>query len=207
MNLTKEYAEVASLERTIKVARALEDKGFIVDVAEDAAAAKAKALELIPKGAEVFTLQSATLQSTGIWEAVEDSGDYKSVRNQLNQLDRGKDGRQMRKLGSTPDYAIGSVHAITEDGAILIASNTGSQLAADASGAGQVIFVVGTQKLVKDLDEGLKRIYEYSLELEQERIEKLFPGFKTSVNKVLIINKESTPDRINIILVKENLGF
>ena len=121
-------------------------------------------------------------------------------------MDRATQGREIRKLGGAPDVAAGSVHAVTEDGQVLIASNTGSQLGPYASGAGKVIWVVGAQKLVKDLNEGLRRIYEYDLPLETEHMRQLYNA-PTAVNKLLIINKELRANRIAMIIVKEVLGY
>ena len=106
----------------------------------------------------------------------------------------------------TPDYAAGSVHAVTEDGQVLIVSNTGSQLGPYAYGAGNVIWVVGAQKIVKDLNEGLQRIYEYCLPREKVHMQQLY-STGTGVNKILIVNKEFRPNRITMIIVKEELGF
>jgi hypothetical protein len=121
-------------------------------------------------------------------------------------MDRATQGREIRKLGGAPDYAAGSVHAVTEDGQVLIASNTGSQLGPYAYGAGSVIWVVGAQKLVKDLDEAFKRLEEYVYPLEDEHMHQLY-NTGTGVNKILIVNKEIRPNRITMIIVKEELGF
>jgi hypothetical protein len=95
---------------------------------------------------------------------------------------------------------------VTENGQVMIASNTGSQLGPYASGAGKVIWVVGAQKLVKDLDEGFKRIREYCYPLEEVHMQQLYK-VGTKVNKVLIVNGEIRPNRITMIIVKEELGF
>ena len=121
-------------------------------------------------------------------------------------MDRATQGREIRKLGSAPDYAAGSVQAVTEDGQVLIASNTGSQLAPYAAGAGKVIWVVGSQKIVKDLNEGFKRIWEYCLPREEEHMQQLYK-LSTAANKVLIVNRELRPGRTTMIIVKEELGF
>ncbi len=121
-------------------------------------------------------------------------------------MNRETQGREIRKLGGAPDYAAGSVQAVTEDGHVMIASNTGSQLGPYAMGAGKVIWVVGSQKIVKDLNEGLRRIQEYCQPLEEEHMRQLY-NVGTSVNKVLIVNREFRPGRITMILVKEELGF
>jgi acyl-CoA hydrolase len=107
---------------------------------------------------------------------------------------------------SAPDFAAGSVHAVTEDGHVLLASSTGSQLGPYAFGAEKVIWVVGAQKLVKDLNEGLRRINEYVLPLEEEHMQQLYK-VGASVNKILIVNKEIRSGRITLIIVKAEIGF
>jgi hypothetical protein len=98
------------------------------------------------------------------------------------------------------------VSAVTEDGRVLIASKTGSQLGPYASGAGKVVWVVGAQKIVKDLAEGLQRLQEYVYPLEEEHMQQLYK-MSTGVNKILIVNKELRPGRATLIIVKEALGF
>ena len=111
----------------------------------------------------------------------------------------------MRKLGAAPDYIVGSAHAITDDGEIVVGSGSGSQLGAYAYAGGNVILVVGHQKLVRDLDEGLRRVREYSLPLEFKRMQGVgYPG--SLLAKTLIIHAEPS-GRIAVILVPETLGF
>jgi hypothetical protein len=113
----------------------------------------------------------------------------------------------MQMMGAVPQIALGSVHAVTEEGQLVIASNTGSQLGAYAYGSEKVVWVVGTQKIVKNLDEAMKRIYEYVLPLESERVKKAYGMERSNVSKLLIINKEVKPGRAVVVLVKESLGF
>ncbi len=75
-----------------------------------------------------------------------------------------------------------------------------------AFSSANVIWVVGAQKIVKDLDEGMKRLYEYTLKLESERLKKLY-GVPSNISKLLIIKREINPKRLNLILIKENIGF
>ena len=196
-------------EKTLKTtAAALIANGIDVQVTENKETAKAKTLELLPPESEVMTMTSATLDSAGITQEINrKDGNYMPVRDKLYAMDRNTQAQEMNRMGATPNIAIGSVHAVTEDGHILIASNTGSQLPAYAYGALKVILVVGTQKIVKNIDEGMKRIYEYTLPLESERAKKAYGVPGSSVNKILIINKEGTPGRITIVFVKENLGY
>ncbi len=192
-----DYSQFASSESIEKTGVALKNNGIKAVVVENATAAKNKVLELLPKGAEVMVMSSETLRETGITE-------LDSVRTKFDSVDE----KTRRQLGAAPDWAVGSVHAVTEDGKLLIASNTGSQLGAYVYGAAHVIFVVGTQKIVKNLDEAVKRIYEYVLPLESERANKAYNITTGSfVSKLLIINRELQPDRVTVVLVKEKLGF
>ena len=202
----KEFAELAADEQIERTAKALEANNIHTLVAENGDEAKRMFFDLIPEGSEVFLGASVTLETLGIKEEIDKSGRFDALRPRMFAMDRATQGREIRKLGGAPDYAAGSVHAVTEDGQVLIASNTGSQLGSYASGAGNVIWVVGAQKIVKDLDEGLKRIYEYCLPREQEHMQQLYHT-GTGVNKILIVNKEFRPNRITMIIVKEELGF
>ena len=198
-----QLANESKIERTVS---ALKANGIDALVAENGDEAKRKILELLPAGAEVMDMTSTTLDTIGISKEIQDSGKFNSVRKKLFSMDRKTQSSEMRKIGSAPDWAIGSVHAVTEDGNVLIASASGSQLPAYAFGAAHVIWVVGIQKIVKNIEEGMKRIYEYSLPLESERARKAYGVPGSSVNKLLITNKEM-PGRITLIFVKENLGF
>jgi hypothetical protein len=202
----KEFAHLASDEQIERTARALEANNIQVLIAENGAEAKRLFFELIPEGSEVFLGASVTLETLGIKDEIDKSGKYDAIRPKMFAMDRATQGREIRKLGGAPDYAAGSVHAVTEDGHVLIASNTGSQLGPYASGAGKVIWVVGAQKIVKDLNEGLRRIEEYCYPLEEVHMQQLYK-MSTGVNKVLILNREIRPNRITMIIVKEELGF
>ncbi len=204
----KDWNELATNESIQKTISTLKTNGINPIVVENSSQAKKKVFELIPEGAEVMNMSSVTIDSLGIAKEIQDSGKYNSVKNKLRTMDRKTQGLEMQKLGAAPEYAIGSVHAVTEDGKVLIASNTGSQLPAYSYASAHVIWVVGTQKIVKDLDEGMKRIYEYILPLESERINRAFNTTRGSnVSKILIINKERVEERLTLILVKEILGF
>jgi hypothetical protein len=125
-------------------------------------------------------------------------------------MDRATQGAQIRKLHASPDFYVGSVHALTEGGQALIASMSGSQLPALTGGAGTVILVVGTHKIVADLDAAHRRLHEYVIGLESARARKAYglpDTFQSSANKLLVLSKEAVPGRIKVILVNEALGF
>ncbi len=202
-NIFNTLASDAQIERTVK---SLEANNIHAIVAENGAAARQKLFEILPAKAEVFISSSVTLNTLGVTEEIDKSGRYNSVRVKLGTLDPKTQNREMQKLGATPEYMLGSVHAVTETGSVLIASATGSQLAGYVSGAVNVIWVVGTQKIVPTLEDGLKRVAEYTFPLEDARAFKAY-GMHSSINKMLIVHKEFTPGRTTMILVKENLGF
>jgi len=202
----QEFAELAGDGRIERTVKALGANGIQAVIAENGEEAKRIFFELVPEGSEVFLGASVTLETTGIKDEIDKSGRYDALRPKMFAMDRATQGREIRKLGGAPEYAAGSVHAVTESGQVLIASNTGSQLGPYASGAGKVIWVVGAQKIVKDLNEAWKRLYEYTLPLEMVHMQQLYNA-KTNVNKVLLVNGEIRPGRITMIIVKEKLGF
>jgi L-lactate utilization protein LutC len=195
-------ADRGHLERT---AAALNARGFKAQVADTAEHARQLVLGAIPEGSEVHIALSETMRELGISEEIDESGRYDSIRARLSALDRETQGREMRKLGAAPDYIVGSAHAITDDGQIVVGSGSGSQLGAYAYAGGSVILVVGHQKLVSDLDEGLRRVREYSLPREYVRMQDAgYPG--SLLAKTLIIHHEPS-GRIDVILVPKTIGF
>ncbi len=202
----RDFAAPASDEQIQRTASALEANGIHTLIAADGIEAKKLFFELVPDGAEIFLGASVTLEALGIKEEIDKSGRFDAVRPKMFAMNRETQAREIRKLGAAPDYAAGSVHAVTEAGQVLVASKTGSQLGPYISGAGKVVWVVGAQKLVKDLDEGLRRIREYVKPLENVHMQQLY-HIDTSLNKIIIINREERPERLNMIIVKEKLGF
>ena len=194
----------AGEESILRAVAALEAKGFVVARAHDAAEARKIVLDMIPAGSQVSHGVSQTLQDAGIIDALDDRFDYLVPR--LRQMDRATQGDEIRRQMTTPGVMLGSVHAVTEDGTLLAGSSSGSQLAAYAAGAGRVILVVGTQKIVADVAEGLRRIEEHSLPLEDARAREAY-GMPGMLNKILIIRGELLPGRVTVVLVDEVLGF
>ncbi len=184
---------------------ALEEHGFSVEVVNGPDDARTAVLARIPAGSTVMTNTSVTLTETGIADAINDGGPYESARNKMFALDFETQVQQMKAIGGQPDYALGSVHAVTHDGTLVIASASGSQLASYAWGAANVIFVIGAQKLVPGLDAARERIYQHSLKLEDARAQAAY-GQHSYVGKILEIHQE-LPGRIHIVLVRQPLGY
>jgi L-lactate utilization protein LutC len=201
-----EFAKLASEDQIERTAKALEESNIHTLIAQHGEEAEKMVFDLLPQGAEVFTASSQTLEQLGIPEELERSEQYNLVREKLKMMDRKTQGREMDELGATPEYILGSVHAVTEDGQIFVASNTGSQLAPYAASAAHVIWVVGAQKIVRDTEEAVRRIEEYAYPREDERLREA-KGVPSAVNKVLWIDKEVRPNRTTMIIVKQELGY
>jgi hypothetical protein len=184
---------------------ALEEHGFSVEVVDDLDAARKAVLARIPKGSSVMTNTSVTLQETGIADAINGGELYESARNMMFALDFATQAQEMKVIGGQPDYALGSVHAVTRDGTLVIASASGSQLASYAWGAANVIFAVGAQKLVTTVEAAHERIYKHSLKLEDARAYAAY-GQHSSVGKLLEIHQE-LPGRIHVVLIRQLVGF
>jgi LUD domain len=184
---------------------ALEEHGFSAEVVDDLDAAREAVLGRIPDGSSVMTNTSVTLAETGIADAINDSGRWESARNKMFALDFATQAQEMKAIGGQPDYALGSVHAVTAGGTLVIASASGSQLASYAWGAANVIFVAGAQKLVPTLAAAHERIYQHSLPLEDARAQAAY-GQHSFVGKVLEIHQE-LPGRIHLVLIRQPAGF
>src|SRR5258708_2556409 len=151
-----------------------------------------------------MTNTSVTLAETGIADAVNDGGPYESALNRMFALDFATQAQEMKAIGGQPDYALGSVHAITAGGTLVIASASVSQLASYAWGAANVIFVAGAQKLVPTLEAAHQRIYTHSLPLEDARAQAAYAQH-SQVGKILEIHQE-LPGRIHIVLIPQRPG-
>ena len=204
--VSREFAGLASAERIATAAAALQRNGIGSHVTGSGAEARRLVGSLLPDGADVYNNTSQTLEDIGVADDIERSGRYQPLRLRLYRMDREMQRREMRTLAASPDYVVGSVHALTEDGSLLIASASGSQLGPLVSGARHVILVIGGQKVVADLETGLRRIREYCYPLEDERARRVY-GVPSGVNNVLIVNRVLDPQRVTAILVKQELGF
>jgi hypothetical protein len=167
-------------------------------------AAREAVLARIPHRSTVATNSSVTLEETGIAAAINDGGPYDSARKALT-LDRATQMREIKALMTQPDFTLGSVHAVTRDGTLVIASALGSQLAAYAWGAANIILVVGAQKLVPDLATAHERIHQHCLELENERALGVY-GRGSYIGKILEIHQDE-PGRTHVVLIRQSVGF
>ena len=190
------------LEAVAEKLRANNIEAIVVDTRDEA---RDLVIGMVPEGAEVHSGKSKTIEDLGLFKVFMESGKYDAIRPKLYAMDRATQGREMRKLGAVPDYELGSVAAITEDGALVVASATGNQIAAYAGGAGRVILVVGSQKLVKDLDAALARIRDVAFPYENVQVRARM-GVDTKLEKLLVMYGEWVEGRTTVVLVREPVG-
>lgn len=199
LDFTSPAPEV-TIQRVVEAMRTNNIDARVVDTGEEA---RRLVLELVPEGAEVHSGKSKTLEDVGLFQDLM-SGRYDSVRARYMKMDRETQGREMRKM-MAPDYMLGSAQAITEGGDIVVVSASASQLGPYASTAGRLILVVGSQKIVRDLDQAMRRIEQHVFPYE-EAIVRQRMNRGTFIGKILIIRREWVDGRITVILVREPVG-
>jgi ketosteroid isomerase-like protein len=200
------FAEPASAEQLERVAAALRAGGFAAEILDDAAAARARVKDLVPEGASVLTGASETLRLSGIDEDINAGGRYDAIRPRVLAIDRATGADEIRRLVAGPEFVVNSVAAVTETGSLVLASGSGSQLPANAGGAGHAVWIVGAQKVVPDLSTALRRVEEHALPLEDARAQAAY-GMPSAVNRLLILNAEPRPGRGTVLLLREAIGY
>jgi acyl-CoA hydrolase len=205
MEMTLDFTSAAPSAELEALAEKLRARNFEVVIVQDGAEAKAEVLKRIPEGAVVHSGKSKTLEDAGIFTEFMESGRYDFVRKATMKMDRNTQRDEMRKLGAAPDFMVNSAHAVTQDGQVVITSASGSQIGPIASGAGRLILVVGSQKIVPDLDAAFRRIKDYVFPYEDARLRETL-GIGTKITRTLILEQDFMPGRTTIILVREPIG-
>ncbi|KAF9160988.1 hypothetical protein DFQ27_004683 [Actinomortierella ambigua] len=204
------YTKPASADRVAKAKAGLEAKGFKVTEVPNRAAAFDALKAAIPKGASVNNAHSTTLEELGFITYLKGETEWDNVHHKIIlEKDPAKQANLRRTVGSTVDYYITSVAAVTENGELAHGDLSGSKVGGVAFGAGNVIVVVGSNKIVKDLDEAKKRAFEFALPAESARIRNAYKLPGSNLTHFEIINTASpfAPGRIQVILVDEALGY
>ena len=200
------FADPAPAQRLERAAAALTAHGFTAEILDDAAAARTRVKDLIPEGASVFTGASETLRLSGIDDDINTSGRYDAVKSRSRAMDRVLELDEIWRMISTPDVIVGSVHAVTETGSLVIASASGSQLPGYAGAAAHAVWVVGAQKVVPDLATALRRVEDHCLPLESARTQMVY-GWPSAINRMLILHAEPHPGRGTVLLLRQAIGF
>ena len=202
---TVDFAAPASEAELEALAEKLRARNFEVVIVQDGAEAKAEVLKRIPEGAQVHSGKSKTLEDAGLFKEFMEGDRFDFVRKRTMKLDPKTQRDEMRKLGAAPDVMVNSAHAVTEEGQIVITSASGSQIGPIASGAGRLILVIGSQKIVPDLDAAFRRIREHVFPYEDARLREAM-GIGTKITRTLILDQDFLPGRTTVILVREPIG-
>lgn len=206
---TNTFDTLASDEIVTTTEAALTENHFIPETVATGADALARIKELIPAGASVMNGASKTLDQIGYIDYVS-SGAHPWVNPKdaiLKEEDKAKQDA-LRKQSVVSDWYLGSAHALSATGEIVIASNTGSQLPHLAFTSPNIILVVSTKKITATLAEAIERLETHVIPLEDARVQAAY-GIHTTYAKTLILHRENPTlgRQVHIILVKEDLGF
>lgn len=207
--MTTTFNTLASQESIDKTVQALVVNGFQPEVVENKTEALERIKTLIPKGASIHNGGSTTLQEIGYIDYLKsNTHEWNNLHaNILAEADPEKQTK-LRRESAFSDYYLGSVHALSETGEMVISSNTGSQLPHLVFTSPNIILVVGTQKITPTLESAVRRLEEYVVPLEDTRALKAYNSH-TMNTKTLILHKENPMlgRNVKVILVKEQLGF
>ena len=202
---TVDFAAPASEAELEALAEKLRARNFEVVIVQDGAEAKAQVLNRIPEGAQVHSGKSKTLEDAGLFKEFMEGDRFDFVRKRTMKLDPKTQRDEIRKLGAAPDVMVNSAHAVTDEGQIVITSASGSQIGPIASGAGRLILVIGSQKIVPDLDAAFRRIREHVFPYEDARLREAM-GIGTKITRTLILDQDFMPGRTTVILVRTPIG-
>ena len=200
-----DFTAPASEAELDQLAANLRVRNFDVVLVQTGAEAKSEVLRRIPAGARIHSGKSKTLEDIGLFDTLMESDEYDFVRKQTMKLDRITQRRQMVQLGATPDLMINSVQAVTEAGQLVVVSASGSQIGAISTGGEKLILVVGSQKIVPNLDAAFQRIQEHVFPYEDARLLEML-GIHTVWTRTLILEREFTPGRTTVVLVRDPVG-
>ncbi len=204
---TEDPRRLASNEALARAAQALEARNVSVFVVDNRDEALQKLKEIVPKGAQVLAVTSETLDDVGFTQYVSEGGAYESLAARFQAAATLDERAELsRTLGSTPEYVVGSVQAVAETGHVVIASASGSQLSSYVFGAKNVVWVIGSQKVVPTLEDALARTYGYAFDRHKEWSPAHGHG-PSAMGKVTIFESERRPDRTTVVFVKEALGW
>src|SRR3989344_8255971 len=152
---------------------------------------------------------STTLQQIGFVEYLkEGKHSWNNLHETVLLEQDSQKQRLLRRHAVVSDSYVGSVHAISETGELVIGSNSGSQLPHLVYTSPNIILVVSTKKITPTLLDALERLEKYVKPLEDERMKGVY-GVGTTLSKILILRREPKNHgrNIKILLVKEDLGF
>ena len=195
-----------------KVIEGLRSRNMEAEFAETKEEALKKALELIPDGACVSMGGSMSVHAIGLSEALK-NGNYNFI-----ERDAYEDKRQAMLLAYDADFFLSSCNAMTEDGVMVNIDGNANRVSAIAQGPKHVLFIVGMNKICKDVDHAMKRARNVASPINAQRFGLKTPCTQTgscmnckSADTIccqfLITRYSRHAGRIHVILVNEDLGY
>lgn len=202
-----DYSKIPADDVIEKTIKNLKDRGITVFLVETKKDALEKVKSMIPDGVTVMNGSSATLEEIGFVDYLKEGQSWSNLhipalmeKNEENRI------RLMRE-SQLADYFLGSINAIAETGELVSTDASGSRVGAYPYSAGKLILVSGANKIEPTLDIAMERIRKYVLPLESVRVKEVYGMEGSFLGKTVIIHREIIPERINLILVKEKLGY
>ena len=172
--------------------------------------------KLMPEGQTVGCGDSVTLEQTGVYEYVRD--------HHYNFLDKHQEGlsheekRELYLKNFRADTFLTGINAVTADGKLFNIDGNGSRVAPIIYGPKQVIAVVGTNKIVKSVDDAIQRTRQIAAPLDAKRLGKETPCTKLGrcidchhsqriCNDFVLITGQFEKERIKVIFIDGNYGY
>ena len=198
-------------ERARRVDQALLDtlgkRNFDPRVVRGADEALQLVLSLLPDGALVSHGGSTTLEQIGLESALATSSRVRYGNAEWLAEDDSELRTSIRKRNSVfADVYLGSVQAIARTGQVVGADAGGSRQGPYVWGPNRLIWVAGTNKIVADLNAAIRRVHEVALPLESERMRGAGEQAGSSVNKLVVYERDRV-GRTTLVLVEAELGF
>lgn len=173
--ITKKWTRIPSEAIIKSTVAAMQKRGYTVFVTENKTKAFQKLKQILPVKAEVMTGSSTSLGQIGFMEYyISGKNPWKCLGPEVyNEKDPAKQ-QSLRRKSETADYFVASVNAVAATGELVACDRSGSRVSAYPFAANHVVLVVGIQKIVKNLDEAMKRVREYVFSLENDRAMKAY---------------------------------
>ena len=207
--MTQDFDALAGREMVEKTMKALTEQGFLPESVETRADALARIKALMPAGASVMNGSSKTLEEIGyINYLASGSHSWVNLKDEiLKETDPAKQ-TTLRKRSVISDYYLGSAHAVTEEGEIIISSNTGSQMPHLVYTSPNLILIVSTKKIVPKFADAFERIERHIMPLEDASIMQKYK-IHTMRAKTVVLHRENPMfgRKVHVIFVNEKLGF
>ena len=181
----------------------------------DSKSALKKALELMPKGSSIGWGGSKTVVDTGLMREIK-NGDYKIINRDIVT-----DPEEKRKVFSEiccSDFFLMSTNAITLDGELINIDGLGNRVAFLCYGPQNVLILAGMNKIVTDIESGIKRARNIAAPPNAVRLKRKTPCAVTGkcedcyspdcmCGQFVVTRRSNIPNRIKVILIGEELGY